>query len=146
MGLLMASFSDRRVARRQYKLLLSEIIGRCPYGTKQRISRAIGSSRGFVSQVLNPDSEVPLPEKHVPVLMKVCQFSEGDAAEFMELYEAAHPRRHTGRIDSGGHSITISLPEFRSQEQRAAVEEAILEMAEKIVAASLSANRRRSRK
>ena len=142
----MATYSDRLVARRQYKLLLSEIVSRCPYGTRQRISRAIGSSRGFVSQFLNPDSEVPLPEKHIPVLMKVCQFSEGDAAEFMELYEAAHPRRHTGKIDSGGHSITISLPEFGSREQRAAVEEAILEMAEKIVAASLSTNRRKSRK
>ena len=134
------------MARRQYKLLLSEIVGRCPRGTRQRISLAIGSSRGFVSQFLDPDSEVPLPEKYVPVVMKVCEFSDGDAAEFMELYETAHPTRQTRKIDSEGNSMTISLPEFRSKEQRAAVEEAILETAERIVAATLAANRRGSRK
>ena len=142
----MASVSDRLVARRQYKLLLREIVDRCPYGTKQRISVAIGSSRGFVSQFLDPDSKVPLPEKYVPVVMKVCELSDGDAAEFMELYQAAHPTRQTSKIDSDVHSMTISLPEFRSRKQREAVEEAILEMAEKIVAATLATNRQGPRK
>ena len=141
----MAPTPEMLLARRQYKMLLRELIEGRPSGTRQSIARRIGRSRSFISQILNPDSKVPLPEQYVPVVMKVCEFSEGDVVEFMEYYEAAHPKKNTELMHSGIDTMIISLPRFASQEQRKAVEEAILETADRIIAASLTVKRRKSR-
>ncbi len=142
----MSRLPDRLRARRLYKSLLKDIVEGRPSGTKQRIARAAGSSRSFVSQLLNPDSEVPLPERHVATIMNICEFTEGEAQDFLELYEAAHPKRRSGKLGSDPDSITISLPKFASAEQRRAVEEAILETAEKIIDVTIASNRRKPRR
>lgn len=120
-------------ARKRYKRRLRDIVSACPHGTRQRIAREIECTRSYVSQMLNPESTVPVPEKYLPSIMQVCEFQETEAAEFMGIYRLAHPEKSCKVVESGEDFIKISLPKFRTAEQRRHVVELILKSAESIV-------------
>ena len=110
----MARQAGKEEALRAYKILLRNIIDRRPSGTKQRIARALGTHKSFVSQVINPNYSVPLPVQHVSELIKVCHFTKEEEKEFLDAYALAHPLYSSEsefpkkRTDS----LTISIPWF----------------------------------
>lgn len=120
-----------------YKRLLRSLLDRRPSGTRQRIARAIGTHRSFVSQITNPSYKVPLPAQHVPTIMAVCHFSAEERAEFVAAYEAAHagqladPKRPDGLADTSDSEGTtpdgvwIPLPRMADPEQAARIAAAI---------------------
>ncbi len=133
-------------ARKSYKKLLSQIVEGLPAGTRAQIARSLGYTNSYVSQMLSTNSRVPLPRMHLPEIMKLCEFSEQDAAEFLELYETAHPRSYSDILKDGSDSLTISLPEFATASQRQSVIDAIHRSAEIIIEVSNQARKRGTRK
>ncbi len=130
------SREERLAAIAAYKRLLREFIDRRPSGLRGRLARALGKHKSFVSQITNPNYEVPVPAGDLPVLFEVCHLTPDERRRFLELYEKAHPRR--GRrppVRSGApHEIRIPLPAFTDVETALEVEATIREFAARVIA------------
>ena len=67
-----------------YKQLLKEALDRRPSGMRQRLAKAIGKNRSFVSQISNPAYPTPIPAEHVDRILEVCHFAPEERAAFMK--------------------------------------------------------------
>ena len=77
----------------EYKTVLKRVLDNRPSGTRQRLARALGKNRSFISQIANPAYPVPIPVQHLETMFELCHFSQADRQEFLAAYRRAHPRR-----------------------------------------------------
>ena len=131
----MAKQAGNEDALRAYKALLRDLIDRRPSGTRQRIAKALGTHKSFVSQVANPNYSVPLPAQHIPTLIKVCRLTKDEEKRFLEAYAHAHPsyRGESEFREARTDSVTIDMPRYEDPELRDDVKTAIREAAENIL-------------
>ena len=130
-----ACSKDNAVAA--YKRILRDLIDQRPSGTRQRIAKALGTHKSFVSQVTNPSLRMPLPSQHVERIFKACHFSPQEQREFLRAYKQAHPDQEVSFRDiEKEHQdvIRIVVPPFKDPQKRREVEEAILEFSARLFA------------
>jgi hypothetical protein len=77
----------------EYKAILKRVLDNRPSGTRQRLARALGKNRSFISQIANPAYPVPIPVQHLETMFELCHFSQDDRRDFLAAYRRAHPRR-----------------------------------------------------
>jgi hypothetical protein len=91
--------SDRPIATAapdpvvEYKTILKRVLDNRPSGTRQRLAKALGKNRSFISQIANPAYPVPIPVQHLETVFELCHFSQADRRDFLAAYRRAHPRR-----------------------------------------------------
>ena len=120
-------------AIRAYKSVLSRIIDQRPSGTRQRLADALGKHRSFATQISSPTYSTPVPARHLPAIFSVCHFSPGEKAEFLALYEKAHPGKAApGRNVRPVRHLTLTVPDLGDSKQNAALDRAITDFIHKI--------------
>ena len=77
----------------EYKAILKRVLDNRPSGTRQRLAKALGKNRSFISQIANPAYPVPIPVQHLETMFELCHFSQDDRRDFLAAYRRAHPRR-----------------------------------------------------
>jgi len=77
----------------EYKAILKRVLDNRPSGTRQRLAKALGKNRSFISQIANPAYPVPMPVQHLETMFELCHFSQDDRRDFLAAYRRAHPRR-----------------------------------------------------
>ena len=77
----------------EYKVILKRVLDNRPSGTRQRLARALGKNRSFISQIANPAYPVPIPVQHLETMFELCHFSQDERRDFLAAYRRAHPRR-----------------------------------------------------
>jgi hypothetical protein len=77
----------------EYKTILKRVLDNRPSGTRQRLAKALGKNRSFISQIANPAYPVPIPVLHLETMFELCHFSQDDRRDFLAAYRRAHPRR-----------------------------------------------------
>ncbi|WP_282605206.1 hypothetical protein [Pelagibius sp. Alg239-R121] len=120
-----------------YKQILREFIDRRPSGTRQRIAKALGTHKSFVSQITNPALRVPLPAPHVASIFKICHFSPEERGCFLDAYRIAHPNQAAALESeevSGKRIVMIELPDFEDPGKQERLAEAIEDIAAKMIA------------
>ena len=91
--------SDRPIAMAapdpvvEYKTILKRVLENRPSGTRQRLAKALGKNRSFISQIANSAYPVPIPVQHLETMFELCHFSQDDRRDFLAAYRRAHPRR-----------------------------------------------------
>lgn len=75
----------------EYKKIFQHLISMRPSGTRNKIAKAIGKNKSFVSQITNPAYSVPIPAKHLETIFSICHFSQKERDTFLRYYAAAHP-------------------------------------------------------
>ena len=91
--------SDRSIATAapdpvvEYKTILKRVLDNRPSGTRQRLAKALGKNRSFISQIANPAYPVPIPVQHLETMFELCHFSQDERRDFLAAYRRAHPRR-----------------------------------------------------
>lgn len=98
-----------------YKAILKAVLDSRPSGMRQKLAEAIGKNRSFVSQISNPAYQVPIPARHVALILEICHFSPSERAAFLKAYSQAHP----GRLGAASNTrlerkITLTLPDLGS--------------------------------
>ena len=122
-----------------YKEILQSYIDLRPSGVRLKIADAIGKQKSFVSQITNPSYPVPVPGRHVSTIMAICHFSPEEQETFLAAYRAAHPNQSrkvepTGRGGAGHHTLHLEVPNFGDAGIQHEVEDAIREVARRIIA------------
>jgi hypothetical protein len=103
--------SEEAVAR--YKAILQRVTDNRPSGTRQRLARALGKNRSFISQITNPAYATPIPARHVETILEICHFSPEERRLFLDAYAQAHPRRHNAEhSERRVRAHTIYLPDL----------------------------------
>lgn len=131
---------DDALAR--YKALLKDLIDQRPSGTRQKLAKALGTHKSFISQVTNPALKVPLPAQHVQQIFSVCRFSNEERHRFLTLYRDAHPGQPLARLPcekTGQDDLTITLPPFRNPDKRREAEDLIRDFAARVISLSKDA-------
>jgi hypothetical protein len=77
----------------EYKTILKRVLDNRPSGTRQRLAKALGKNRSFISQIANLAYPVPIPVQHLETMFELCHFSQDDRRDFLAAYRRAHPRR-----------------------------------------------------
>ena len=77
----------------EYKAILKRVLDNRPSGTRQRLAKALGKNRSFISQIANLAYPVPIPVQHLETMFELCHFSQDDRRDFLAAYRRAHPRR-----------------------------------------------------
>jgi hypothetical protein len=120
--------AESAVAR--YKQILKRVLDNRPSGTRQRLAQALGKNRSFVSQIANATYATPIPVQHLQTVFELCHFSQDERREFLELYAAAHPRRHMIlREVPRQRTITLTVPDLGDARKNQAVDEMIGDLA-----------------
>ena len=120
-----------------YKALLRDFINQRPSGIRQRIAKALGTHKSFISQVTNPALRVPLPGQHIDTIFKICHFSPQEQRDFLKAYKRAHPNQSVTFRDLEAEDqdvIRIVVPPFKNSKKRREVEEAIIDFAARLIA------------
>ena len=128
---------DERIAA--YKALMRDAIDRRPSGMRLKIATAIGKHKSFVSQITNPAYPVPIPARHLETIFKICHFSPEERDSFLAAYGAAHPGQSDAAEPAPGRPpagkiLEIELPAFKDADTAREVEQAIQEMAARLIA------------
>ena len=124
---------SRTDAIKAYKLLLEEMVSRCPRGIKQEIATKLGTNRSFVSQVLNPEYAVPLPARHVSALLETCRASPDERAAFQAAFDRAHEGRNRKVVTPASDCLQIPIPRFKKDATRREVSRVISDSADAII-------------
>lgn len=127
--------SDTEDAIRKYKTLLAEVLDKRPSGTRQRLADALGKNRSFVTQITSASYATPLPARHLATIFSVCHMGPAEQQTFIDAYNHAHPGRM--KKTGGGQRLrhlSLMVPDFGSEEQNQAFDQAITELAHKIAA------------
>jgi hypothetical protein len=130
--------ASRDDAVRAYKRLLQTYLDRRPSGTRQKIARALGKHKSFVSQIASPAYPAPVPARHLGTIFEVCHLSPEERATFLAAYRVAHPRR--GQITAlepaaeGDQVIQIRVPNLGDPRLQRELEETIRQTASRIIA------------
>ena len=97
----------------EYKAILQSVLESRPSGMRQRLAEAIGKNRSFVSQISNPAYQVPIPARHVALILEICHFSGPERAAFLKAYARAHPGRLAATSETKRErKITLALPDL----------------------------------
>ena len=97
----------------EYKQILKAVLESRPSGMRQRLAEAIGKNRSFVSQISNPAYQVPIPARHVHLILEICHFSAQQRAAFLKAYSRAHPGRLSPVAEAPSErKIALSLPDL----------------------------------
>lgn len=116
-----------------YKEILQQVLANRPSGMRQRLARAIGKNRSFISQIANPAYNVPIPVQHLDRIFEICHFSGVDREAFLAAYALAHPRRFAIYEESkGDRTITVALPDLGDPQKNRKLEALIGEMIERV--------------
>lgn len=98
-----------------YKQLLQDSINSRPSGLRQKLAKALGKHKSFISQITNPHYSIPIPVDHLDTIFVICRFSQDESERFLEMYVRAHPE-HKNRINiskqhvTGFRALTIHVP------------------------------------
>jgi hypothetical protein len=118
----------------EYKRLLQTLCDNRPSGTRARLAVALGANRSFVSQLVNPAYAMPIPAQHLETIFEVCHFSPADRAEFLTVYDNAHPgRRETGEPAAGIRVISLMVPDLGNARRNQAIDALIAEYSRHVV-------------
>jgi hypothetical protein len=130
--------SDRQIAAEpnavvEYKAIFKRVLDNRPSGTRQRLARALGKNRSFVSQIANPAYPVPIPVQHLETIFELCHFSQDDRRDFLAAYRQAHPRRlalvhtvHRTRI------VSLAVPDFGDAKRNRATDALIADFVRRL--------------
>jgi hypothetical protein len=66
-----------------YKLILKRVLDNRPSGMRQRLAKALGKNRSFISQMANPAYSTPAPAEHLEIIFELCHFSKAIRAARM---------------------------------------------------------------
>lgn len=129
--------SETTAAIKKYKTLLRQYIDRRPSGTRQRLAKAFGTHKSFISQIINPAYRVPLPAQHIPALFRVCHLNPEEQRSFLEAYAEAHPGQFAALEELASLEedvLRIPLPKFSDPKMRQQVEQLVRGYAERVIA------------
>ena len=113
-----------------YKQLLQSILEQRPSGTRRRLAERLGKNRSFISQFSNPSYKTPIPSQHLDMIFEVCHFSPRQKQDFMQAYEAAHPRRvKVTETHITTRQITIEVPDLGTESNNRQLDRLITEFA-----------------
>ncbi|MBV8185920.1 MAG: hypothetical protein JOY64_07250 [Alphaproteobacteria bacterium] len=122
--------SDAMVA---YKTILKRVLDNRPSGTRQRLARALGKNRSFISQIANPAYPVPIPVQHLETMFELCHFSQDDRQTFLAAYRRAHPRRlalvHTVQRT---RIVSLAVPDLGDAKRNRAVDALIADFVRRL--------------
>jgi len=126
---------DGLAAVAEYKAILQSVLESRPSGMRQRLAKAIGKNRSFVSQISNPAYQVPIPARHIPLIFEICHFSPQERAAFLKSYARAHPGRPGTTPEARREQkITLSLPDLGSSPKNQQLERLIFDFVHRLVA------------
>src|SRR5579871_4285598 len=133
--------NDARVRREaptgavaDYKAILKTVLESRPSGMRQKLAEAIGKNRSFVSQISNPAYQVPIPARHVALVLEICHFSPTERAAFLKAYARAHPGRlGPAANQKRGRAITLSLPDLGSSGRNQQLDALIVDFAHRLM-------------
>ena len=121
--------SDRSIATAapdpvvEYKTILKRVMENRPSGTRQRLAKALGKNRSFISQISNPAYPVPIPVQHLETMFELCHFSLADRGDFLAAYRRAHPRRlvvvHSSQRT---RIVSLAVPDLGDAKRNSAVD------------------------
>ena len=122
---------DSNVA--EYKIILRKVLDIRPSGTRLKLAAALGKNRSFVSQITNPAYLVPIPAKHVAIILEVCHLSGAERAAFLDAYGRAHPGRlRAPHRDAHTRTITVTVPDLGDDKKNRALDELVAEFAARL--------------
>jgi hypothetical protein len=117
----------------EYKTILKRVLDNRPSGTRQRLARALGKNRSFISQIANPAYPVPIPVQHLETMFELCHFSQDDRQTFLAAYRRAHPRRlalvHTVQRT---RIVSLAVPDLGDAKRNRAVDALIADFVRRL--------------
>jgi hypothetical protein len=75
----------------KYKRILQDYINQRPSGARIQIAKALSKNKSFVSQITNPSYTIPVPARHLTVILDICRFTLKERKTLLKAYTAAHP-------------------------------------------------------
>ena len=119
---------DSNVA--DYKAILRKVLDNRPSGTRLKLAAALGKNRSFVSQITNPAYLVPIPAKHVSIILEVCHVSGAERAAFLEAYGRAHPGRlRASHREARTRTVAVTVPDLGDDKKNRALEQLVIDLA-----------------
>jgi hypothetical protein len=117
----------------EYKTILKRVLDNRPSGTRQRLAKALGKNRSFISQIANPAYPVPIPVQHLETMFELCHFSQDDRRDFLAGYRRAHPRRFA-LVHAVPRTRTVSLavPDLGDAKRNRAVDAMITDFVRRL--------------
>ncbi|MDX1424300.1 MAG: hypothetical protein R3322_14245 [Kiloniellales bacterium] len=117
----------------EYKTILRRVLDSRPSGTRQRLAEALGKNRSFISQISNPAYSTPIPAQHIEHIVKLCHFSPGEKAAFMDAYGRAHPRRARRAAETHElRRLVLQVPDLGDPGLNDAYDHLVAEFADKM--------------
>ena len=116
-----------------YKAILQRVLDNRPSGTRLKLAGVLGKNRSFVTQITNPIYPVPIPARHLDLIMDVCHLSPAERTSFLEAYGRAHPGRRnalSGRRQT--RELALKVPDFGDAKRNAAFDQLLIELAERL--------------
>jgi len=124
---------DSAEAVAEYKAILKRVIDTRPSGTRQRLAGALGKNRSFISQIISPAYQTPIPARHIETVFEVCHFSGAEKAQFLAAYTRAHPRRVPAiRDERRLRAHTIYLPDFGDAKRNRELEQMVADFVQRL--------------
>ncbi len=131
--------SDRPIAMAapdqvvEYKTILKRVLDNRPSGTRQRLAKALGKNRSFISQIANPAYPVPIPVQHLETMFELCHFSQDDRREFLAAYRRAHPRRFAlVHAIPRTRIVSLAVPDLGDAKRNRAVDAMIADLVRRL--------------
>jgi hypothetical protein len=122
---------DSNVA--DYKAILRKVLDNRPSGTRLKLAAALGKNRSFVSQITNPAYLVPIPAKHVSIILEVCHVSGAERAAFLEAYGRAHPGRlRAPHREVRTRNIIVTVPDLGDAKKNRSLEQIVVDFAARL--------------
>ena len=116
-----------------YKAILRRVLDNRPSGTRLKLAGVLGKNRSFVSQITNPSYPVPIPARHIDMIMEVCHLSPAERVSFLDAYARAHPgRRNAVASRRQTRELTLKVPDFGDAKRNAAFDQFLAEAAERL--------------
>ena len=116
-----------------YKTVLKRVLDNRPSGMRQRLAKALGKNRSFVSQMANPAYATPAPASHLETIFALCHFSKAERSEFLAAYGRAHPRRlPVARAPRRTRTIALVVPDLQDAQRNAIIDRMAADFARNI--------------
>ncbi len=122
--------TPQRQAVADYKTILKTIIDRRPSGLRGRLAEAMGKNRSFISQIVNPVYDTPIPARHLDTIFRIGHVSAEERALFLEAYERAHPDRlQASDRGKATRKVTIELPDLGDEASNRKLDKQVRDLA-----------------
>jgi hypothetical protein len=127
---------DREDLIRRYKTILQQVVDRRPAGIRLKIAAGIGRNKSFISQITNPNYDIPVPKRHLALIFELAHFTAQEKAEFLGYYRRAHPRVGAGSDDrppdGDTRIVRLQLPRLSSAQVEAKVDGIVRDFAQRL--------------